>query len=175
MKLPSLVLASLCCLAAGCDGGNWLSAGLDPKTEPTFLFWADLQGIEFREHRKAQELLKTVKIVAKDYDVDKISEIIAQVGDKHTQIASQLGNLSSDDVDEEALAYRDKLQKAHEELAAGFTRFSVVAKERDFSKTQSTKAEMKQLALQQAAVWEERKLVMKSLGEKYDKNFNVQN
>lgn len=168
------VLASCLILLSGCSELDSISASLDSSTEPTFQFWASLQGIHYREFPEVEQKLAAVKAAGANYDVDQMAALFEEVSRKYQHISDQFNNLDATDVDPDAVTFRKQLADIHRSLADAYQRFSVATKERDFEAVQKGRTELPQLTQQFVNIWNGRNALMDSLGKKYSKDFNVQ-
>ncbi|MBW3596642.1 MAG: hypothetical protein KY475_05140 [Planctomycetes bacterium] len=160
-------------IAAGCREIDTISSGLNRQTEPTYGFWARLQGVQYREFPEVQAELESVKGAAADYNLDQMAAIFSRVGDKHARIADLLSALDADKVDEDAVAYRDRLQQAHRNLGEAYRNYSASVAQGDFAAIQAAKTELPELTQTLATVWSQRTDVMSQLQDRYSRDFDV--
>ena len=160
-------------LLSGCGDLGSIASSLDNKSEPTYWFWAELQGIEFGQIPEIQQMLESAKAASKEHDVDKTSQIYLSLGGKHNEIARQMGNLDSNDVDEEAVAFCNLLMQSHSNLATACNDFSQAGADRDSEKLETGKQALLKATANYVSAWNGRTSVMESLKKKYSRDFNV--
>jgi hypothetical protein len=168
-----LAALSVCLLLSGCREVETISAGLNPQTEPTHWFWARLQGIQYREFPQVQAELESIHHASAEYDVDKMASIFGRVADKHGRIADLLAGLDAENVDPAAIAYRDRLQQSHRNLAEAYRGYSASVKERDFAAITAAKSHIASLLQDLATTWGERTSLIAELSQRYSQDFDV--
>ena len=160
-------------LPGGCREIHSISSGLNQQTEPTYWFWAKLQGIQFREFPQVRAELESIHDAAGDYDVDQMASIFGRVADQHGRIADLLAGLDKEDVDQAAAAYRDRLQESHRNLEQVYRSYAASVQERDFGAIASAKAQIAGLTQDLTTVWSERTDIMAELEARYSRDFDV--
>jgi hypothetical protein len=160
-------------LIGGCREIETISSGLNQQTEPTHWIWARLQGIQIREFPQVRSELESIETAAAAFDVDQMSDIFGRVAETHARIADLLAGLDEEKVDEVALAYRDRLEKSHRDLANAYRDYAASVKDRDAAAIASAKTQLPALTQALATVWSERTGVMAELQERYSRDFDV--
>jgi hypothetical protein len=158
----------------GCGDLGWFSTQMDPKTEPTYQFWASLQGIHYKDFPAISAKLEEAKAAIQKNDVDRTAELLHEVSEKHESLAEQLSRLGHENVDGEALAFRDQLVRSHRSLAEASKNYGTATKERDSEVIQKGQSEFVKLYEDYADLWESSTELMQSLRVKYGKDFNFQ-
>lgn len=168
-----VVLSFLVLGLVGCGGFKDLAVDLDGKADATQLFWARLQGIQWRGNKDISSLSEANVAVAGTNDVDGVARGFSMLSQKHSQLATQLMHLDASNVDEIAIVYRDRLVAAHKALSDENKTHASATDNRDMQSLSEGQARLKSVLTEYAQLCGEKDSVMSQLKNSYGREFDV--
>ncbi len=158
----------------GCGDLSEFSQKKDPKSEPTYRFWTSLYHIHDKDFSGIRKTLDETKSAIQKSGVERASELLQELSEKHQRIAEQLGRLDHENVDAEALAFRDQLVQGHRSLAETCKHYGNALTGRDSEVIQRDGSRFVKLYEDLRDLWIGSTEVIESLEAKYGRDFNIQ-
>lgn len=161
-------------LLSGCQNISDVTADLEGKREASFLFWAKLQGFQYRGNAAIKQFNESNRASAKSADVEATAEGFSKLSAQHADMARQLAGLDAENVDEVATRYRDQLVKMHQAISGDYQRVSEATHNRDTTKLLTVRQGLYDRLRDYVDLWKQREAVMARLSEIHGGDFNVQ-
>ncbi|MEZ5940109.1 MAG: hypothetical protein R3C18_01875 [Planctomycetaceae bacterium] len=154
---------------SGCD----IAADLDRRTEPTLLYVAEFQGLDYRSRDELSNLGSTLAGHKDKQDIDGMGQTMQSLGLKYMAISEQVLRLDTKNVDEDAVSYVKEFAALYEEIGNAHQEAATNISERDIAKLEALKPHLASLTKRIEDMRSDRTTLFTTLTDRYGgRDFN---